>query len=418
MRTLLVWLAALTTLASVAAAQVPANTVIAVASFVPSNGIAFFDRNGSSSLVGSTQLPFAPWGGSVDSLENSADNQALVITDGSGVFSMNKRTGAVVATSLQSSGGLAAWGCHGERGEFFTFHLTGQIWRHTNNFAAATLFAAPGGLINAGCWDGTTGGVCALEYGPTRGLLFLDANGNVTMTAGGGGVIPEGSACDWNPYDGSIIVSSFGVSNGNLFRVDRSGNVTTIGPVGTQVLQTNNSVRVNERGAEEYLCGEFGPAPTHLSVTDKNGFVTTLNVSQSSLYGPSDACFMHARPVWPQGPWFSGATGSLFVNFPAHPNEGYALGMSFSHRGPSLGPVGTLHLNIADPLFSLSQQGLGIFVNFAGTLDALGSASGVGVRVPAGLGSLGIRVYVAGVTYVSNPFRITSVSNSCGVTIL
>ncbi len=419
MRTLLVWLAALATTASVAAAQVPANTAIAVASFIPVNGIAYFDRTaGASTQIGSTPLPFVPWGGSCDSIENSPDNQSLVVTDGSGVFSVNKVTGAAVATSLQGNGNLAVWGCFGERDDFFTFHLNGQIWRHTNNFATASLFAAPGGAINAGCWDGTTGGVCALEYGTGRGLMFLDAAGNVTMTAGGGGVIPEGSGCDWNPHDGSILVSSFGQSSGNLFRVDRSGNVMTLGPVGSQMFETNNSVRVNERGPHEYLCGEFGPAPTHLTVTDPNGIVTTLNFSQLSTYGPSDAIYMHARPLWPRGLWASGQTGALHVNFPAHPNEGYALGMSFSHRGPALKGVGTLHLNVADPLFGLSQQGLGIFLNFAGTLDAAGSASGVAVRIPPGLGGLGIRVFVAGVTYVPSPFRITSVSNACGVTIL
>lgn len=396
--------------ASIAGAQVPARTAIAACSLAP-NALFYFDRtSGGSSLVGGVALR----GAFLGSVEASLDNRSLVVTDQFGVWLVDQFAGSTTFIAFNQPS-AASWGCHGERDDFYTFSADGGVYRHATGYARRTLFAMTGsGHLNGGCWDGTTGGVVALSFVGTNNVHFIDPNGNVqrSVALGASGL----SSCDWNPFDGSIMVSGFSSAQWpGLWRVHRNNTVTPVVTPGPAWLQTVNSVEVLETGPEEYLVTEYGAAPTHLGTVTRRGSARQL-FSAGLNWGPADACYIGHRKLWPAGQWAAGGVGAFYCNLPRYAGQRFRLAASFGHApGIPLGPVGTVHL-VPDPLFDLSLKGLGIFNNFSGTIGPSGSPTlPPFVQIPVGLRGSGVRIFFGGVTFDNT--GITGVMNACGVTI-
>jgi len=398
--------AGLTLAVGTAAAQTPAGSLYALASFSSYQGIVFFDNNGQTGTLNLTTA-------SSDSIEMSRDNRSYVVTDTNQCVEVDVATGTATNFAWSNTTSTANWGCLGENDDYWSFR-SGAVLRHDNTYANESTFATvPTGLQNAGCWDGTTGGVVAVAFSGTPHVQFIDPNGNITMTVAVPGSLCSGA--DWNPFDGSIMVSRFSsASTSGLYKIDRSGLATSITAAGLPELLTANSVECREGASEEYLVTDFGGAPRHISTVDAAGNVTSV-ANTSTTWGPSDACYINSRQLWTAGTWTSPGTGNFYFNAPQNANENYFLAASFSHA-PGI-PVGanTVHL-AADPLLFLSISAPSIFQNFAGSLDATGSPTlPPSVNIPAGLSGLGIRVFFSGITISGGV--VTSALNVCGTIV-
>ena len=128
-----------------------------------------------------------------------------------------------------------------------------------------------------------------------------------------------------------------------------------------------------------------------------------------------------------QDVWVSYFTGLSYQNLPQiasplllhvthaqKPGEAYQIGLSLSNNtGIRIPNVGTIPLDL-DNLLILSVQNPvpGLFINFAGTLNINGEATGQ-LNIPASIGLVGIPFHAAavlygpqGVSYITNGLKL------------
>jgi hypothetical protein len=121
---------------------------------------------------------------------------------------------------------------------------------------------------------------------------------------------------------------------------------------------------------------------------EPTAFVDTISLSGSPISSPG--------------------VGGVLFQFPSHPNKAYVGGAAFSVSPGIPTPIGVVPL-ADDALLAISLVTPSIFSNFAGQLDASGTASGT-IIVPGGVPPL--TAYVAAVAWDPGSSQILAISNA------
>jgi hypothetical protein len=193
-----------------------------------------------------------------------------------------------------------------------------------------------------------------------------------------------------------------------LVEVDlTTGAVVTL----AQLQCTVSGVGVDRRRDLFVVTGLIGltPGSSGVYTVDRRGTVVSL----SRLAGLQDAEVFGSRNIVAGADPTPGQTLSLKFTEPGSAGALYLAAASFSTRPGIPTPAGIVDIT-PDALFTLSQLAPGIFVNFAGTLDARGTAAAA-VVVPAAPGLKGLRFHLGFVTVKGG--SIAAIARTAGFTI-